>query len=835
MINSMKKLYAVIVLTFISLIVSEIQAQSNLYLHFDGVDDHVRYEDIGSLLNGSNTISMTGWFNPDNLNYGSGLMGIRGEGSGNSGMYVLMLSDGKLECRVITLTGTHQVVAPANSITVNQWNHIAWVWNQSTLTLYINGILIGSSTASGLFQATNRPYAIGKCIFPGYNFIYTGKVDEVTLWNKALTQAEVTDMMANELIGTETDLLLYYKFDQGTPFDDNTFITELHSETGTTYDSSLLNFALTGTTSNFGGTLDAGFQSINFPTIGTHTTDDVPFDLNAFSSSGLPISYSIESGPATISGNTVTLTGVVGDVVVKASQAGNTQYNAATDVLSTFSVVDPQDVLPQVELTNPASGTIYMPTLSAVQLAATASIGSTDMFSVESVSFQIGSETIPAFHHGNGFYTAWWTPSSFGTHTIDLVGTNNYGYSNTVSSSVNVTSTTVSQNANAGNQVWVYSQVYSEEVEAILPTSTGAFNEIMGSLTISCPSGGCDPWDRVSHVEVQGHDGRWYEIIRYLTPYGVACNHSIDLTDFASLLQGKVKFRYSLGTSGNGFLYTLNLQYTEGAPTYKYSTVEPMWNDTYAFGDMANLQPYEVLNVTMNSSVAAAKIKLVATGHGWGANNTDNAAEFHHDYHHIWVNGASTFTHNNWNICNPNPDNCSPQNGTWYYARAGWCPGSIAQFFDFDLTPYLSNTMELKYILDENYVDLCHPNNPNCVTGVTCDNCNDGFNPHLITDSYLIRYSNDVNYVLHQEMEEITNSTMMYPNPTNGKFTIENELAGSENEISIYTVTGSLVYQTTVSDSQKLFAIDLSDKPTGVYIVHFKNENTTVTQKIVIE
>ena len=86
-------------------------------------------------------------------------------------------------------------------------------------------------------------------------------------------------------------------------------------------------------------------------------------------------------------------------------------------------------------------------------------------------------------------------------------------------------------------------------------------------------------------------------------------------------------------------------------------------------------------------NTSAAKLKLVSTGHGWGENNTDNAAEFLRNTHHIWVNGTQTFTQDNWYDCDPNPDGSQPQSGSWYFNCAGWCPGSIAQFFDYDMTP----------------------------------------------------------------------------------------------------------------------------------------------------
>jgi hypothetical protein len=58
-------------------------------------------------------------------------------------------------------------------------------------------------------------------------------------------------------------------------------------------------------------------------------------------SSGLPVTLSVKSGPATISANnTVTLTGA-GTVVLAANQSGNETYNAATEVTTSFNVSNP--------------------------------------------------------------------------------------------------------------------------------------------------------------------------------------------------------------------------------------------------------------------------------------------------------------------------------------------------------------------------------------------------------------------------------------------------------------------------------------------------------------
>jgi hypothetical protein len=69
-----------------------------------------------------------------------------------------------------------------------------------------------------------------------------------------------------------------------------------------------------------------------------HHTMDLPFTVSASSNSSGAISYSVVSGPATISGNTVTLIGVAGIVTIQASQAATGSYAAGTQDAS-FSVL----------------------------------------------------------------------------------------------------------------------------------------------------------------------------------------------------------------------------------------------------------------------------------------------------------------------------------------------------------------------------------------------------------------------------------------------------------------------------------------------------------------
>ncbi len=93
------------------------------------------------------------------------------------------------------------------------------------------------------------------------------------------------------------------------------------------------------TVTNPGGTLTiaANSQTITFPALPGSTTYGVaPIALGATASSNLPVTYSV-TGPASLSGSTLSVTGA-GTVVVTANQGGNTSYSSATAVSQTIAV-----------------------------------------------------------------------------------------------------------------------------------------------------------------------------------------------------------------------------------------------------------------------------------------------------------------------------------------------------------------------------------------------------------------------------------------------------------------------------------------------------------------
>jgi len=300
-----------------------------------------------------------------------------------------------------------------------------------------------------------------------------------------------------------------------------------------------------------------------------------------------------------------------------------------------------------------------------------------------------------------------------------------------------------------------------------------------------------------------------------------------------SALQGKVTIEIDYTTFENGFTFDLDLEYKAGRPSALYSLITPVWNEAYDFGDINNQQPVPAKKVVFPQGTFFAKLKMVASGHGWGENNTNNAAEFFQTQHTIWADGNQTFTHDNWMICNPNPDGCQPQLGTWFNNRAGFCPGAISPWQDFNLVQYLANgEVELDYVFDPNYIDECHPNHPNCVSGATCPDCNDGFNPHLILASNVVSFSNQV---LTSSESSLVNPTSfsVYPNPSEGRVEIKLVRASRNATVSVFNGLGQLVWQQQQADfGNKVQSFDFGELAAAMYIVVVKTEEGQASQKL---
>jgi alpha-tubulin suppressor-like RCC1 family protein len=114
-------------------------------------------------------------------------------------------------------------------------------------------------------------------------------------------------------------------------------ITNVASTDAGSYDVVVTNGAGSVTSAAAVLTVNKLAQAITFAPPADLAYTPLPFELVATSDSGLPVAFSIVSGPATLDDNELTLTGV-GTVTVRAAQGGNATYAVATNVDRSFVV-----------------------------------------------------------------------------------------------------------------------------------------------------------------------------------------------------------------------------------------------------------------------------------------------------------------------------------------------------------------------------------------------------------------------------------------------------------------------------------------------------------------
>jgi uncharacterized delta-60 repeat protein len=158
-------------------------------------------------------------------------------------------------------------------------------------------------------------------------------------------------------------------------------------------------------------------QTLSFAPLIDRPTGTAPFLLGAAASSGLPVTYQVLSGPASVIGNVLTLTGATGVVSLRASQDGNSDFTAAADVDQSFDVFTGTPAkLPQTIVFNPLPGRSLSEALTfTINAGATSGLPLTFTFTgpvtsivgnTVTLSGAIGTVSITAKQTGNANFLA---------------------------------------------------------------------------------------------------------------------------------------------------------------------------------------------------------------------------------------------------------------------------------------------------------------------------------------------------------------------------------------------------------------------------------------------
>jgi len=171
-------------------------------LEFDGSDDFINISNGSNLNITGNQVTVSAWIKPiisGGMDGSAGAIVTRGDG-GFTGSYGLYFDDrggaratnGAL---FITANGTKNICitdGADNTITDNAWNYVVGVYDGTNCMVYVNGVRGGDlPSATPNLGGNITAVTIGRNSHASVNLDFKGGIDEVAIWNRSLSTAEI--------------------------------------------------------------------------------------------------------------------------------------------------------------------------------------------------------------------------------------------------------------------------------------------------------------------------------------------------------------------------------------------------------------------------------------------------------------------------------------------------------------------------------------------------------------------------------------------------------------------------------------------------------------------
>lgn len=135
-----------------------------------------------SQLSVSSAWSCSCWINSSSFSSATNILGMEDSASPYNGWSLYQNTSGNLQPMV-----NGNAVGTAKTLTANQWYNVVLTYSGTVLKFYVDGTQIGSDVTISISTPSSN-FDIGGL---GIYSVYSGKVDQVRLFNKALSQNEV--------------------------------------------------------------------------------------------------------------------------------------------------------------------------------------------------------------------------------------------------------------------------------------------------------------------------------------------------------------------------------------------------------------------------------------------------------------------------------------------------------------------------------------------------------------------------------------------------------------------------------------------------------------------
>ncbi len=199
---------------------------------FDGDGDYIAADNESNFDFGTGSFTITcrvklapGLADNDYTIIGKNLAGKYTTGTGGYPGYRLSQFWGDLRFNIwdINYQTVYEVTA-GDVLKDNKWHTVVAMRDGQELKLYVDGVLEDSSgnvvpTDCDISTSNSSPFSIGAAVYWSQSRFFTGTVDEVAVYNRALTTTEVAEISNTGVNKTTSGIVAYYPFDDGTSND----------------------------------------------------------------------------------------------------------------------------------------------------------------------------------------------------------------------------------------------------------------------------------------------------------------------------------------------------------------------------------------------------------------------------------------------------------------------------------------------------------------------------------------------------------------------------------------------------------------------------------------
>lgn len=160
----------------------------------------------------SNAFTIEAWVNPGADNSWSRLMDF-GDGPGTNNIICALSAGATGQPNLSFYVPANQNLTAPSPLPLNVWTHVAFTYDGTNGSIYVNGVLAARSPMLPPPPATRTNDYIGRSNWSGDGYT-EAVIDDFRIWKVAQTQAEIQSQFATPLKGNESGLLLYYRFNE---------------------------------------------------------------------------------------------------------------------------------------------------------------------------------------------------------------------------------------------------------------------------------------------------------------------------------------------------------------------------------------------------------------------------------------------------------------------------------------------------------------------------------------------------------------------------------------------------------------------------------------------